>query len=262
MELGITGPVYSVSTACSSSNHAIGQAFWMVRNGVVESAIAGGSEAVFSMGFLKAWEAMRVVSPDTCRPFSGDRRGLILGEGAAMFVLETLDAAQARGANIYGEIVGFGMSSDAHHITQPSSDGAARAMRSALEDAGIAAESVGYINAHGTGTAANDATETGDPERFRRPCWQARGELDQVDARAHAGRGGSHRGCSYATGFAAWRDSADRELQLKPIRHAIWMWCRMWRVSCNVSTRCRIRSHSEASTQCWRFRHITRRTDE
>lgn len=158
-EFGITGPVYTVSTACSSANHAIGQAFWMVRNGVTELAIAGGSDAPFAPGFLKAWEAMRVVSPDTCRPFSLGRRGLILGEGAAMLVLEPLDAARARGAQIWGEIAGFGMSSDAHHLTQPLADGAAFAMRSALEDAKLAPEALGYINAHGTGTEANDATE-------------------------------------------------------------------------------------------------------
>lgn len=157
MQYGITGPVYSVSTACSSSNHAIGQAFWMIRNGVCSTAITGGCESVFSYGFLKAWEAMRVVSSDTCRPFSKDRKGLILGEGAAMLVLESLEAAVARGATIYGEIIGFGMSSDAHHVTQPSADGPVRAMRAALADAGI--ERVDYINAHGTGTAANDATE-------------------------------------------------------------------------------------------------------
>jgi len=160
LETGVVGPTYTVSTACSSSNHAIGQAFWMVRNGAVEMAITGGSEAVFSLGFLKAWEAMRVVSPDTCRPFSKDRRGLILGEGAAMLVLEPLDRARARGLPILGEIVGFGMSSDAFHITQPSPDGAARAMRAALADASLPAEEIGYINAHGTATLANDATET------------------------------------------------------------------------------------------------------
>jgi nodulation protein E len=160
LEYGITGPTYTISTACSSSNHAIGQAFWMVRSGAVDIAITGGSEAVFSMGLLRAWEAMRVVSNDTCRPFSKNRRGLILGDGAAMLVLEPLDAARARGAHIYGEIAGFGMSSDAHHITQPSPDGAARAMRSALKDAGMANEEIGYINAHGTGTQANDSTET------------------------------------------------------------------------------------------------------
>jgi nodulation protein E len=160
LETGITGPTYTVSTACSSANHAIGQAFWLVRNGVARMALAGGSEAVFSLGFLKAWEAMRVVSPDTCRPFSRDRRGLILGEGGAMLVLETLESAQARGAKIYGEIAGFGMSSDAYHITQPSADGAARAMRAALADAGIEPRQIDYINAHGTGTLANDVTET------------------------------------------------------------------------------------------------------
>jgi nodulation protein E len=160
LETGVVGPTYTISTACSSSNHAIGQAFWMVRSGVVSMAITGGSEAFFSLGFLKAWEAMRVVSPDTCRPFSKDRRGLILGEGAAMLVLERLDAALARGASILGEIVGFGMSSDAFHVTQPSPDGAARAMRAAISDAGVAATDIGYINAHGTATLANDATET------------------------------------------------------------------------------------------------------
>ena len=125
MEFGITGPAYTISTACSSSNHAIGQAFWMVRGGGADIAITGGSEATFSMGILKAWEAMRVVSPDTCRPFSKDRSGMILGEGGAMLVLEPLERALARGARIYAEIVGFGMSADAAHITQPSAEGVA-----------------------------------------------------------------------------------------------------------------------------------------
>jgi nodulation protein E len=159
-EQGVTGPVYTVSTACSSASHAIGQAFWMVRNGSAEIAIAGGSEAPFSPGMLKAWEGMRVVSPDTCRPFSRERRGLILGEGAGILLLEPLDRAVARGAHIYGEIAGFGMSSDAHHLTQPLAEGAARAMRAALLDADVAPGAVGYINAHGTGTLANDPTET------------------------------------------------------------------------------------------------------
>jgi len=160
MEFGISGPAYTVSTACASSNHAIGQAFWMVRDGGAELAIAGGSETPFSFGFLKAWEAMRVVAPDTCRPFSRERRGLILGEGGAMLVLEPLERARARGAPVYAEIAGFGMSSDAGHITTPSSDGPARAMNAALQDAGISPEAVGYINAHGTGTPNNDSTES------------------------------------------------------------------------------------------------------
>ncbi|MGB9455230.1 MAG: beta-ketoacyl-[acyl-carrier-protein] synthase family protein [Bryobacteraceae bacterium] len=160
MEFGITGPSYTISTACSSAGHAIGQAFWMVRSGMTNLALAGGSEAPFSFGILKAWEAMRVVSPETCRPFSKDRRGMVLGEGAAMLVLEPLEAALARGATVHAEIVGFGMSSDACHITQPSAEGAAKAMRAALHDAGLAPEAIGYVNAHGTGTLANDATET------------------------------------------------------------------------------------------------------
>jgi nodulation protein E len=160
MEFGITGPSYTISTACSSASHAIGQAFWMVRSGMAPLAITGGSEAPFSFGILKAWEALRVVSPDTCRPFSKDRSGMVLGEGAGILVLEPFEAARARGAQIHAEIVGFGMSSDASHITQPSADGAARAMRASLCDAHIMPEAVSYINAHGTGTQANDPTET------------------------------------------------------------------------------------------------------
>jgi nodulation protein E len=160
MEFGITGPAFTISTACSSAAHAIGQAYWMVRSGLAEMALTGGSEAPFSFGILKAWEAMRVVSPDTCRPFSKDRHGMVLGEGAGMLVLEPLETAQARGAPWLAEIVGFGMSADASHITQPSAEGAARAMRAALRDAGMAPETVGYINAHGTATQTNDPTET------------------------------------------------------------------------------------------------------
>ena len=136
MDLRLSGPTYTVSTACSSSNHAIGQAFRLVRDGDAEIAVTGGSEAPFTIGLLKAWEAMRVIAPDTCRPFSKDRRGMILGEGGAMMILEPLEAAQARGARIYAEVCGFGMSSDAHHLTQPTVIGPARAMRAALRDGG------------------------------------------------------------------------------------------------------------------------------
>jgi nodulation protein E len=160
MEFGISGPAYTVSTACCSANHAIGQAFRMVRDGDVELAITGGSDAPFGFGLLKAFEAMRVVSPDTCRPFSKDRHGFIVGEGGAMLVLEPLDAATERGATIYAEIVGFGMSSDAQHITHLSSAGPVRAMRAALRDGGLLPEQIGYINAHGSGTQINDVVET------------------------------------------------------------------------------------------------------
>ncbi|HUA01870.1 MAG TPA: beta-ketoacyl-[acyl-carrier-protein] synthase family protein [Candidatus Aquilonibacter sp.] len=160
MDLGLSGPVYTVSTACSSANHAIGQAFRLLRDGFVDFAITGGAEAIFTLGMLKAWEAMRVISPDTCRPFSKDRRGMILGEGGAMLTLEPYESAKARGAKIYAEICGFGMTSDAHHLTQPSVDGPARAMKGALQEASLAPESIGYINAHGTGTPGNDPVES------------------------------------------------------------------------------------------------------
>ena len=161
MEFGIHGPVFTISTACASSNHAIGNAYWLLRNGVCDVALAGGSETPFTYTFLKSWEAIRVVAPDTCRPFSKDRLGMILGEGGAMLVLETLESAEARGATILAEIAGFGMSSDASHITKPDQLGAERAMRMALHDGGIAPEEVDYINAHGTGTAVNDSMEVG-----------------------------------------------------------------------------------------------------
>jgi len=160
MDLGLSGPTYTVSTACSSANHAMGQAFRLVRDGEADLAMTGGSEAMFTIGMLKAWEAMRVVAPDTCRPFSKDRRGLILGEGGAMMVLEPMETAKARGAKIYAELCGFGMTADAHHLTQPTIHGPARAMRGALKEAGLAPESVGYINAHGTGTPGNDPVES------------------------------------------------------------------------------------------------------
>jgi nodulation protein E len=160
VEFGITGPSFTISTACASATHALGQAFWLVRSGTVEMALAGGSEAPFSVGNMKAWDALRVVSADTCRPFSRNRSGMILGEGAALLVLEPYDAARARGARIWGEVLGFGMSSDAGHITQPSAEGAARAMRMAIEDARLSPDAIGYVNAHGTATAVNDVTES------------------------------------------------------------------------------------------------------
>ena len=160
MEQKFTGATFTTSTACSSANHAIGQAFWLIRQGTLDCALVGGSEAPIVFGHLKAWEGMRVVAPDTCRPFSKNRGGLILGEGAAMLVLETLEHARARGAKIYAELAGFGMSADAHHLTNPLPEGAARAMNDALDDAGLSREQINYVNAHGTGTAANDSTET------------------------------------------------------------------------------------------------------
>ena len=159
IDLKITGPTLDISTACASATHAIGLAFQMVRSGMVTAALCGGHEAPLSWGFYRAWDSMRVVSPTMCKPYAADRDGMTLGEGAAMLVIETLESAQGRGAEILGELVGFGMSADANHITQPQAEGAAMAMRKALADGSIAPEDVGYISAHGTGTQANDATE-------------------------------------------------------------------------------------------------------
>lgn len=159
MLLHVTGPVLNFSTACASSAHALGHAMHMVRSGMVEAALAGGCEAPLTYGFLKAWEAMRVVSPTGCKPFAAERDGMTLGEGAAVFVLEERERAMRRNARIYAELSGFGMSSDAHHITQPQVDGPIAAMKRALSDAESRPQDVTYINAHGTGTEANDRTE-------------------------------------------------------------------------------------------------------
>ncbi|MGF1552388.1 MAG: beta-ketoacyl-[acyl-carrier-protein] synthase family protein [Paracoccaceae bacterium] len=159
MKYGLRGPSWSVSTACSSSNHAIGQAFHLVRSGTVDAAVAGGSESVLCFGGIKAWEGLRVMSKDGCRPFSRDRNGMVLGEGCAILILEELEAAKARGAPILAEIAGAGASADAGDIVAPDPEGAAMAMRAALDDAGMAATEVGYVNAHGTATALNDRTE-------------------------------------------------------------------------------------------------------
>ncbi len=160
MQLGIKGPVFSISSACASSNHAVAQAAIMIRCGIVDVALAGGADAPFTYGLLKAWEAMRVLSSDTCRPFSADRSGLVLGEGAGMVVLESLEHARKRQAKIYAELAGYGMSADAGHVTDPSAEGAASAIVAALKDSGVDPEKVRYVNAHGTGTQANDVTET------------------------------------------------------------------------------------------------------
>lgn len=159
MDLGLRGPTWAVTTACASGTHAIGQAFHMVRLGQAPVAVTGGAEASLTLGSMKSWEALRVLSPDTCRPFSKTRSGMVLGEGAAMLVLETREHALARGARIYAEILGFGMSADAGELTGADAEGEARAMRAALKDASIGTENVDYVNAHGTGTDMNDRTE-------------------------------------------------------------------------------------------------------
>jgi nodulation protein E len=159
MEWNLKGPSFSVSTACASSNHAMGQAFHLIRAGATDVMVTGGSEAMLSFGGIKAWEGLRVMSKDACRPFSANRNGMVQGEGAAVFVFEEYEHARSRGAEILAEVVGFAMTSDAADIVMPSQQGASRAMTGALRDARLDASAIGYINAHGTGTAANDKVE-------------------------------------------------------------------------------------------------------
>jgi nodulation protein E len=160
MEFNLKGPSFTVATACASSNHAMGQAFQMIRTGLCTSMITGGSESMLCFGGVKAWEGLRVMSKDACRPFSATRNGMVQGEGAGVFVFEEYENAKARGAEILAEVLGFAMTSDAADIVMPSKQGAARAISGALNDARVAKERVGYINAQGTGTAANDKTES------------------------------------------------------------------------------------------------------
>ncbi len=167
LEYGLAGPNLTYSTACSSSAVAIGEAARRIAGGEAHLVIAGGAEACLNFGTLKAWEALRTLAMEdakdpsaSCKPFSKDRTGLVLGEGAAMLVLEERDSALARGARIHAEIAGYGLVTDATHITRPSVEGQAAAIRAALADARMGAKDIGYVNAHGTGTQANDGVET------------------------------------------------------------------------------------------------------
>ena len=160
IEFGIKGPSWATASACSAAGHAFAAAVLLMRTGAIDAALVGGSEAPITPGSIRAWEGLRVLSNDTCRPFSRKRTGTVLGEGSGMFVLETLDHARARGARIHAELIGLGMSSDACHAVQPDCDGIAFALQAALDDAQLAPEQVDYINAHGTATAQNDPTET------------------------------------------------------------------------------------------------------
>ncbi|NQZ71526.1 MAG: beta-ketoacyl-[acyl-carrier-protein] synthase family protein [Dinoroseobacter sp.] len=159
MTHNLKGPSFTVATACASSNHAMGQAFQFIRSGMAKVMLTGGSESMLCFGGVKAWEGLRVMSKDACRPFSANRNGMVQGEGAGVFVFEEYEHAKARGAEILAEVIGFSMTSDAADIVMPSKKGAARAIAGAMKDAGINPEQVDYINAHGTGTTANDKTE-------------------------------------------------------------------------------------------------------
>jgi nodulation protein E len=160
MHCGLRGPCFAVASACASATHAVGLAYQLVQLGGVKCAVTGGSDACITFGTMKGWEAMRIMAPDTCRPFSRDRKGMVIGEGAAIVVLENMEHARRRSATMLGEIVGFGMSSDAGDLVSPDEDGMVRALESALADSRLSPKDIQYVNAHGTGTAANDEAET------------------------------------------------------------------------------------------------------
>ena len=167
IEHRLSGPNLTFSTACSSSAVAVGEAWLRIRSGAAPVMLAGGAEAPLTLGTLKAWEALKTLATEdtrdpaaSCKPFSLDRSGLVLGEGAAVLVLEEWERAMRRGATVYGEIAGYGLSTDGAHITRPTVDGQARAMQLALDSAAVPADAIAYINAHGTATLQNDAVET------------------------------------------------------------------------------------------------------
>lgn len=193
IEFGLRGPCYAVASACASANHAIALAADTIRAGRAEVILAGGADASIVVGVFKCWEALRVLSADTCRPFSRDRTGLVLGEGAGVLVLEEWEHARRRGAAILAEVAGSGMSADGADITAPDVGGAAAAMQAALDDAGLDPAEIGYVNAHGTGTRLNDRVESAALHRvFGRPppvsssksmighCLSAGGALEAV----------------------------------------------------------------------------------
>lgn len=185
IEFGVLGPTYTYNLACSSSAVAIGEAARAIRAGVIDRAIAGGSEALLTRGVIKAWESLGTIArahgerpESSCRPFARDRGGFLLGEGAAALVLEREDMALARGATPWAVLAGYGNTSDASHITQPDAGGQARAMRMALADAGMAPSAIAHINSHGTGTKVGDVVET----RAIRAAFEAHADSITVSA--------------------------------------------------------------------------------
>lgn len=160
MELGATGPSLAVCSACSSSNHAVAIGLGMIRAGLADRVITGGSEACITPAGMRSWEILRVLSPVPCSPFSKGRTGMVLGEGAGIVILEREDLASARGAKPYARLAGAGMSSDAGDLLRPDPAGTGAAIKAALDDAGLPGDAVDYINAHGTGTVTNDIVET------------------------------------------------------------------------------------------------------
>ncbi|MBA4130875.1 MAG: beta-ACP synthase [Hyphomicrobium sp.] len=160
IEFGVKGPTFATCSACSTATHAIGIARDYIQSGMVDVAIAGASESVINYGTMKAWQALHVLSPEGCFPFAKKRNGTVLGEGAGILVMESLEHAQARGATILAELVGYGMASDSQDMVKPTVEGPSVAMQNALNDAGLKPDAIQYLNAHGTATMDNDINET------------------------------------------------------------------------------------------------------
>ncbi|MHC5653199.1 beta-ketoacyl-[acyl-carrier-protein] synthase family protein [Stappia sp. ICDLI1TA098] len=174
MRYGVRGPSLAISSACASGTQAVGYGMHMIRSGLIDAALVGGSEALLTPGIFRAWEVLRVMAPEACRPFSDKRNGMVLGEGAAVLMIEELEHALARGATPLVELAGFGTSSDASDILRPTVEGPTASMTNALADAGLDPAEIGYVNAHGTGTVLNDISET---EALRRVFGDRIGEL-------------------------------------------------------------------------------------
>ena len=251
IEFGIKGPTFATCSACSTATHAIGIALDYIRNNVVDVAIAGASESVITYGTMKAWQALHVLSPEGCFPFAKKRNGTVLGEGAGILVMELLEHAQARGAKILAEIVGYGMSSDAKDMVNPDTEGPNEAMRGALKDAKLSPSDIQYLNAHGTATTINDANETQSHQGgIRQPRQEPRHLLDQVHARPSARRRRQHRGRGLHPGDERELGATDDRPRRSRSRSAISTTSPTSAASSTSPTRCRTRSPSVASTRC------------
>ncbi len=236
-ELGLAGPNLVIPTACAAGNYALAHASDAIRHGEAEVMLAGGADA-FSRITYTGFARLGAIAPERCQPFDKHRKGMVPGEGAAILVLERRDRAMARGATIYAELVGYGLTCDANHMTAPQGDGAARAMQIAMADAGVRPDEIGYISAHGTGTAHQRSRR--DRRRqagVRRGGLRRADELDQVDARPHDGRRVRHRGGGLHAGGPRQPHSADHEPRDGATRSAISTTSRMPRVTCRWSCR-------------------------
>ena len=251
IDYGIKGPTFGTVSACATATHAIGLMQRFIRDGVVDVGVAGASKSTINYGSMKAWQAIRVLSPDGCYPFSKKRNGTVLGEGAGVLVMEELEHAKARGAKILAEVKGFGMASDAKDMINPDLEGPKEAMRQALEDAGVAPSEIDYLNAHGTATALNDVNEThGDQGGVRQRRQEAGHLVDQIDARPSARRQRRRRGGRLHQGDRGRASFRRPRACRSPTRSAISITSPTSGAIRRSPTPCRTPSPSAASTRC------------